>query len=683
MSADLASRRLPQGMTASQPPEAPGWEAPPHRLRPPPPLPEGLDAWVHRWHGRWRRRSALAHRLRGQAAEAAALCAQMSSWDEAQHTQACAEVRQAMVRAPQEGAGRLVLALALVGHLAERVLGMRPYEVQFMGALALHGGYLAEMATGEGKTLTVGLAAVLAGWSARPCHVITANDYLAQRDADHLRPLFAAAGLQVGAVHADVPVEQRATAYNADVVYVTPKDLLADYLREQMAARQGVSPSRTRLHQWLGLSTSPSGRVLVRGLHTAIVDEADSVLIDEAVTPLILSARRPAMGLDVAVRYMARLALDLQPGHHFQLQARLRQVHLLDAARALLAESASVLPAAWRAAPRREALLSQALQVRYFFRVGQQYLVHDGEIVLLDEATGRMTPGRTLTAGLHQAIEASEGLPISDPNEAMSQMSFQAFFRSFARLSGCSGTGLETADEVWQVYRLSVVRIPTHRPRRTRYWPAQWVPSEQAKWEAVAAQVRELQGQGRAVLVGVRSVHASKALAAVLHQLGLPAVVLNAEAHAEEADIVARAGAVGSLTIATNMAGRGTDIPLHPHVRAAGGLHVVVAEVNDSARVDRQLAGRCGRQGDPGSVSTFVSPEDLLVQRYWSPSARALVSVLRALDRIAPRLTGWCLSQLVAHAQQRSEADAFARRLAVLKADEWMAQALPFQEAAS
>jgi len=647
-----------------------------HRLRQPQELPQGLDAWVDRWIGRWQRRPSLARRLRAEAAAAAALCEQAASWSAAEVDDKLARVRDSLMRDPREGRGQLVLALALVGRLAQSTLGMRPYEVQFMGALALHHGHLAEMATGEGKTLTVGLAAVLAGWSGRPCHVVTANDYLAERDAEHLAPLFQAAGLSVGSVHAGVAVEDRPAAYDADVVYVTPKDLLADHLRDQMSVRQGVPPARVRLHRWLGLPVQSTSCALVRGLHTAIVDEADSVFIDEAVTPLILSARRPALGLDEAVRRMAELAAELALGVDFELQPRVRQVRLLDSARQRLSAIADELPAVWRPAPRREELLSQALQVRHFFHAGQQYLVHEDEVVLLDEATGRMTPGRTLTAGLHQAIEAFEGLAISEPNEAMSQMSFQAFFRAFTRLSGCSGTGWEAADEIWQVYRLRVVRIPTHRPRQTRYWPAQWLADDAAKWQAVAAEVRALRQQGRAVLVGVRSVRSSQALAEALSVCGLEVAVLNAEAHAEEAAIVTRAGEPGRITIATNMAGRGTDIRLDTAVAATGGLHVVVAEVNDSARVDRQLAGRCGRQGDPGSVSTLVSAQDLLVQRFWGRGWAALVAQLYARS---PRLGAWCLTQLVAWAQRRSEADAFARRLSVLKADEWMAQALPFQ----
>ena len=255
-------------------------------------------------------------------------------------------------------------------------------------------------------------------------------------------------------------------------------------------------------------------------------------------------------------------------------------------------------------------------------------------------------------------------------------MSFQAFFRSFARLAGCSGTAWEAADEIWRVYQLRVVRIPTHRPRLARSRPPVWRRDEAKKWAEVARQVLQLQAAGRAVLVGVRSVKSSQMLADTLRERGLEVSVLNAEAHAEEASLVALAGTPGRVTIATNMAGRGTDIPLDEAVARAGGLHVVVAEVNDSARVDRQLAGRCGRQGDPGSISTVVCAQDLLVQRYWPRSFTAAMTGLQARwPRLAPRILGWA----VAWAQARCEADAFARRLSVLKSDDWMASALPFR----
>lgn len=651
--------------------------APVDKLRALEKLPEGLDAWVDRAQGWFQRRSSASQFLWHDALRCAELCELDSALDAPALQQALLRAKENLRRDPFHAKGQLLEALALVGHLAFLTVGMRPYPVQFMGALALHHGWLAEMATGEGKTLTVALAAVLAGWSGRPCHVITANDYLAERDAQTMRTLFDACGVSLAAVYAEVPAESRPGLYAADVVYVTPKELLADHLRDQLAANSGQDGEWQEFRRWMGQqAVLPQAKgLLVRGLHTAIVDEADSVLIDEAVTPLILSARRPSRGLSEAVIALAKLAPQLVAGEDYELVVRTRSITLQAGALAALADIAPDLPPVWRPAPRREELLRQALQVHCFFRIGHQYLVEDGEVVLLDEFTGRMTPGRTLTAGLHQAIEAKEGLEITDPNESMSQMSFQAFFRGFCRLSGSSGTVWEAVDELWRVYRLRVVRVPTHRPRQTRYLPAHVLLHTQAKWQAVADEVVMHQRAGRAVLVGVRSVESSEILANLLTKQGVDAAVLNAVHHAQEASIVAVAGTPGRITIATNMAGRGTDIRLHEAVARDGGLHVIVAEVNDSARIDRQLAGRCGRQGDPGSVSVYLCLEDNLALRYLPRWARHGLKLL--CDRWPAQASVWALRAFV-WAQRRSEGDAFERRFSVLRNDDWMASALPF-----
>lgn len=640
-------------------------------------LPEGLDAWVDRVQGRFKRRPNAASYLWIDAQRCAEQCDRYDYLDDAALQQALVFAQEHLRRDPVLAKGQLIEALALVGQLAYRVLGMRPYPVQFMGALSLHHGWLAEMATGEGKTLTVALAAVLAGWSGRPCHVVTANDYLAERDADTMRSLYQACGVSLASVYAEVPAENRPSLYAADVVYVTPKELLADHLRDQLAAGAGQDANWQAFRRWMGHAdvVSETSLLLVRGLHTAIVDEADSVLIDEAVTPLILSARRPSRGLSEAVVLMARLAQTLIMGQDYERVARTRSVVLKDGSLAALERLAPELPPVWRPAPRREELLRQALQVHCFFRAGHQYLVDKGEVVLLDEFTGRMTPGRTLTAGLHQALEAKEGLEITDPNESLSQMSFQAFFRGFSRLSGSSGTVWEAVDELWQVYRLRVVRVPTHRPRQTITLPARVMLNTQDKWQAVAHEVLQSQRVGRAVLVGVRSVESSEILAHLLQEQGLEVAVLNAVHHAEEASIVAQAGAPGRITIATNMAGRGTDIRLHKAVEHSGGLHVIIAEVNESARIDRQLAGRCGRQGDPGTVSLYLCLDDGLSLRYLPGWARrGLVMLQTRTPTWAPR---WA-QRAFAWAQRRSEGDAFARRFSVLRSDDWMASALPF-----
>ena len=642
-------------------------------------LPEGLEAWIDRGHGWYRRRPAQVRPLWEHALACSAQCSRYLELDEHELQQAMVLAQENLRRDPIHAKGQLIQALALIGQVAQRVMGMTPYPVQFMGAFSLHNGWLAEMATGEGKTLTVALAAVMAGWSGRPCHVITANDYLAERDAETMRRLFDTCGVSLASVYEAIKAEQRPALYAADVVYVTPKELLADYLRDQLAAGSGQDAEWQEFQRWMGMNSAnpESPLLLVRGLHTAIVDEADSVLIDEAVTPLILSARRPSRGLSEAVVLLAKLAPTLVVNQDYDCITRTRSVRLREGAIAALDRLAPELPAVWRPDARRQELLRQALQVHCFFRVGHQYLVEDGEVVLLDEFTGRMTPGKTLTAGLHQAVEAKEGLEITEPNESLSQMSFQAFFRGFCRLSGCSGTVWEAVDELWQVYRLRVLRVPTHRPRQTITFPAHVMRTTPDKWQAVAQEVINAQKISRAVLVGVRSVESSEILAELLQAQNVDVSVLNAVHHAQEAAIVAQAGEPGRITIATNMAGRGTDIRLHPEVERSGGLHVVIAEVNESARIDRQLAGRCGRQGDPGSVSLYLCLDDNLVMRYLPTWAlRALV----VLQTRAPQWAPVWVQRGFNWAQRRSEGDAFERRFAVLRNDDWMASALPFAQ---
>ncbi|WP_158273229.1 hypothetical protein [Limnohabitans sp. WS1] len=646
-------------------------------LAPLTPLPQGLDAAYQSLQGYWMRLRSPRSQLLAQAKRTLVAFDALMGLTQEEIQARLKQARSWMRLDPKRADGHLEEVLAVVGQLAWRHLGLKPYAVQFMGALALHKGLLAEMATGEGKTLTVGLAAVLAGLSGRACHVITANDYLAHRDAEEMSQLFLACGLRVTSMAGELEPPERALRYDADVVYLTAKELLADYLRDQMGEASPASDEQLCFEQWLrGELPQGASALLVRGLHTAIVDEADSILIDEAVTPLILAAPRESRGLQEAVRLISDLANTLFEGPDYQANAKGQSVTLNPPALAQLTDLSSQLPPLWRPAPRREELLRQALVVRHFFHPGQHFVVQDDEVVLLDEFTGRMTPGRSLTAGLHQAIEASEGVTITDPNQSLTQMSFQTFFRRFRKLSGCSGTIWEASSEVWRVYGLQVVRVPTHRPRLTVYDPPILVRDAVHKWDTIAQEVCRQIARGRPVLVGVRSVTASEALARVLQAQGIEPRVLNALAHAEEAPIVSGAGQRGVVTIATNMAGRGTDIRLGEGVPELGGLHVIVAEVNESGRIDRQLAGRCGRQGDLGSVSTYLCLDDDLAQRMMPAPWRQLVSMaLRTSAGRSSRIAGWAF----ASAQHRAESVAFQRRWSVLRSDDWMRAALPFE----
>ncbi|WP_420903572.1 hypothetical protein [Candidatus Magnetaquiglobus chichijimensis] len=633
---------------------------------------------AHQLMGYWRRWRSPVGELARQSREALVACEALSDLTDDALREQLDALRARLRLDPAEGKGFLIQTLGCVGQMAFRHLGLKPYPVQFMGALAMHRGLLAEMATGEGKTLTVGLAGVLAGFSGRACHIITANDYLAHRDAEEMVRLYRACGLSVSSIVSTQEPVERAIHYASDVVYLTAKELLADYLRDEIGSGSWEQRSQAAFMAWLkgAAGMQPPGRVLVRGVHTAIVDEADSILIDEAVTPLILAAHRESRGLADAVMSVSRLADTLIEGEDYSSDIQGKSVHLHQSALDRLTLLVREIPVVWRPTPRREELLRQAIFVRLFFKPGHHYVVQEGKVVLLDEFTGRMTPGRSLTAGLHQAIEAHEGLVITDPNESLTQMSFQAFFSRFRKLSGCTGTAWEAAAELWRVYGLLVVRIPEHRCRQTVYRPPVITRTRSDKWQAVLDGVLKEHGLGRPVLVGVRSVHASEALAERLRNAGCSVRVLNALTHEQEADIVSQAGQAGVITIATNMAGRGTDIRLGDGVVERGGLHVIVAEINDSLRVDRQLAGRCGRQGDPGSVSIHLSLDDDLAVRLLPDSVRGLFSLLagrfvHGLGFVAQRAFRW--------AQSRVEAEAFARRWSVLKSDEWMRSALPFE----
>jgi len=635
----------------------------------------GLDAWVDGLAGRVKRwRQGLdelrldAERIEGRSSEWRALT-------DADLRERLRGFRSRFRREPDPDNELVLEALGAIREAAERQTGMRPYVVQLMGALALHRGFLTEMATGEGKTLTASLAAILAGWTRRPCHIVTVNDYLVQRDAEWFGPLYRFCGASVGYVTGPMAPADRQKGYAADVTYTTSKELLADFLRDRLLLGEQVNASR-RLIRQLARPRAPLPPGLVqRGLHTAIVDEADSILIDEAVTPLIISVSRENEILRDAVSMAHRLAGRLENGRHYTVNARYREVELTDDGQRFVDEECHGLPGFWRSRERREELLRQALSARELFRPGKEYLVVDGKIMIVDEFTGRVMPNRTWREGMHQAIEAKEGLAVSTPSETVARMSFQRFFRCFYRMSGMTGTAREAAAEFWQIYRLPVISIPTNRPCVREQWPERAFAGEDAKWAAIVAEIERLHRTGRPLLVGTRSVAASEHLAGLLRERGLSHRVLNAARHQEEAQIIAEAGETAKITIATNMAGRGTDIRLGDGVARLGGLHVIATERHESGRVDRQLFGRAGRQGDPGSAQVFFSLEDELVGRFTS---RAVLRRVRNLAQAgAP---GWekAAGGLVAMAQRSAMKLAFRQRRGVLRTDTWLDDALSF-----
>ena len=538
-------------------------------------------------------------------------------------------------------------AFALAREASRRVLGLRHHTVQLMGGAAMLRGALAEMDTGEGKTITALLPSVAFALAGSPVHVVTVNEYLAARDADQLRPVLAALGISTGLVVLDDPPESHAAAYAADVTYCTNKDLVFDYLRDRMAL--GARRARPRLLVD-GLVGGRPAPLMLRGLHVAIVDEADSVLVDEARTPLILSGGDGPAETAEFYADALDLAAQLAEGPDYRLIPAERSLHLTPRGRARLADLAQGRGGLWAIRRAREELAEQALQARHWYHRGQQYVVAEGKVQIVDEFTGRIMPDRSWERGLHQMVEAKEGVEITGRRSTLSRITYQRFFRRYFHLCGMTGTAAEIAHELRAVYALRVLRIPTHHPSRRRSLGLAVLATEEAKWAAIVHDASEKVRHGRAVLIGTRSVAASQLLGTRLSAAGLTPEVLNAERHAEEAEIIARAGTPGRVTVATNMAGRGTDIKLAPEVKAAGGLHVILTEFHESARIDRQLFGRGGRQGDPGTYRCIVSLEDDLFTRFVPPAWLASLRATAAANngtlpaRLGPWLRRWSQS---------------------------------------
>lgn len=644
-------------------------------FRRPQPLPRGLDALVNRGIGWYRRRPSQRRSLAAQADAIDRLSHEYHALSDHDLAQRLLARREIFRRGGHRDDAVRMEALAAIRETAERKLGLRPFPVQLMGALALDGGFLVEMATGEGKTLTAGLAAVLAGWTGRPCHIITVNDYLVERDANWLTPLYHACGVRVGFVTGSMPPEQRRHAYDCDVTYATSKEVLADFLRDRLRLGKLPHPTRRLIRRLGQPDHSRTGELVMRGLHSAIVDEADSVLIDEAVTPLIISSSHPNDSLREACTIAQAIVADWQRNAEYRVNLRYHEVELTPRGLQRLDHDCEPLPGLWRGPERRRELITQALVAREFYLPDKQYIVQDGKILIVDEFTGRPMPQRTWSQGLHQAIEAKAGVAITDPTETIARLSFQRFFRCYHRLSGMTGTAREATTEFWHVYRLPVVGIPTNRPCIRQHWPQRLFLTENEKWNAVVTEIAWLHATGRPLLIGTRSVRASEQLAQRLTAQQLPFQLLNATRLAEEAAIVACAGEPGRITIATNMAGRGTDIKLGHGVAAVGGLHVLATERHESGRVDRQLFGRSARQGDPGSAQAFVSLQDELVVRHLP---RPLRLGLEGLARRDAPGAARIAAQAFHLAQTRAQALAFRQRQAVLRADTWLDESLAF-----
>ncbi|HTO03856.1 MAG TPA: hypothetical protein VL069_09155, partial [Opitutus sp.] len=464
----------------------------------------GFDAWVDAVQGRIRRRHDALSRVRAQAERVDRLA---SKWDDLRDSQLHERLReiQARFRRREDEEELLVTGLAGVRTAAHRQLGERPYLVQLMGALTLHHGWLAEMATGEGKTLTAGLAAVLAAWRGDPCHLVTVNDYLAERDARWMQPLFNTCNVRGGYVTGPMELSERRLNYRQDVTYTTSKEITADFLRDRLRLGQITDVTRWRIHHRFRLrGTLPDG-VVMRGLHTAIIDEADSVLIDEAVTPLIISAQNDEVASRDIHGRLWELVSDFAEDSDFRVNVVFREVELLPIGRKRVLAAAEKWPDRWRSPVHATELAELALTARMLFHRDKHYVVTEGKVVIVDESTGRLMPNRKWRHGLHQAIEVKEGVAVSATDTTLARLSFQRFFRLYRQLSGMTGTASDVAGELWHIYRLPVMRIPTNRPNIRRQLPDRYFATLDTKLEAVVDGIRAMHRVGRPVLVGTRS----------------------------------------------------------------------------------------------------------------------------------------------------------------------------------
>ncbi len=562
-------------------------------------------------------------------------------------------------------------AFAATREAARRVLGQRHFDVQMMGGVVLHQGKIAEMRTGEGKTLTATSPMVLNALTRRGAHLVTVNDYLVRRDTQRMGQIYDALGLTIGCIQHEVayvfdagwesPEDERlkflrpvpkAEAYAADITYGTNNEFGFDYLRDNMvvSAEQRVQ----------------------RPLYYGIVDEVDNILIDEARTPLIISGQAG----QVTDRYdqFAGIVKQLRVERHYEIDLKHKTVSLTEDGIDRVEELAGI-PAGEGIYDERHIelthYLEQALKANYVFHRDKDYVVNtDGEIVIVDEFTGRMMPGRRWSDGLHQAVEAKEGVHVRRQNVTMATITFQNYFRMYEKLAGMTGTAKTEAEEFIRIYNLDVVTIPTNRPMIRADGGDLIFTNEEGKYRAVVTEIEEMRNGGRPVLVGTASIEASERLSELLKRRAIEHDVLNAKQHEREAAIISRAGEAGTVTIATNMAGRGTDIQLGPGVVEAGGLHIVGTERHDARRIDNQLRGRAGRQGDPGSSRFFVSLEDDLMRRFGSERISGLMGKL-GMDDDTPIEHG-LISKSIESAQTKVEGNNFDTRKHVVQYDDVM-----------
>lgn len=646
-------------------------------LRKAPKIPKGIDAFCYRLRGRSKRRKSILRRL---LRESATIVRDGAAFREIKPRtlQERLETQRMIFRSGKKiKKEELRKALSLIQEAVRFTLGYRPFPVQIAGALALYKGYIAEMATGEGKTVTAAMTAVLRGWSGRACHVITANDYLAARDAEIMMPLFRFCHVSVGSVTSTLKPEERREAYAKDVTYTTAKEVLADFLRDRLALGKQQNFSQRIINSMREDQSRLFQHVVQRGLYTAIVDEADNVLIDEAVTPLIISKEEPNEAFTASCLCALEIAETLERGIDYRCDERFRTVAFLSPIEDIITEHRKAHPGPFSGISFQKDLVREALVAKEFFHRDKQYVIEEDKVVIVDESTGRKMPMRSWSGGLHQLIEAKEGLPLTPVKETEARLSFQRFFRFYPTFSGMTGTGKEAAGEFWHIYGTPVIAIPNNRKSKRKVYGLRVFPDKKRKLKAILMEIESIHKQGRPILIGTRNVAASEQIAENLQAMNLSCKVINAIREKEEAAIIAEAGKKGAITVATNMAGRGTDIKISEEVRKLGGLHVIATECHRSSRIDRQLFGRCARQGDPGTAVPYTSLEDeLLIRNLPRPILNLLVILMRTIPGSA-YIAGRGAVRLAQHVAQRKD---YQSRLSVQKTDTWLDESLCFAQ---
>ncbi len=570
----------------------------------------------------------------------------------------------------------LIQAFAMVCETAARILGKRHYDVQIYGGWLMMHGMLAEMQTGEGKTLTATLPACAAALAGIPVHVITANDYLAARDCELMAPLYRRLGLDGSAVISQMPRDSCQQAYQADIVHTTNKQIAFDYLRDRIAMGEDTGELRFQYRQIRDrLDNGGGDSLLLRGLCFAIVDEADSVLIDEANTPLIITRKVDNEDSPETYSDALYLASLLRADRDYRADPRGRSVELTLAGEDCLEDQVQNLPKLWNNPRKRIALVRQALAALLFYHRNRDYLVEDGKVEIIDQSTGRRMPDRAWEQGLQQMIEAKEGCLISERREPQARISYQRFFSRYLRLGGTSGTIGEVGDEMHRVYGLEVRKVAPHRPSKRRFFGRRLYRDKTDQKAALLERVKQVHNVGRPILIGTTSVEESERVSGWLRESGLEHRVLNAAQDRQEADIVAAAGQKDAITVATNMAGRGTDIVLGPVVEDLGGLHVIAASLNPSRRLDRQLYGRCARQGDSGSAEAILSLEDDALLDCYRAVTLKLCRRFAADGKPLPKFFA---GALLRRAQRRHEKQQRAIRKALTRQDRRLRRTLAF-----